>query len=98
MGYWPLGLAEAAKTLGLTALLFAAPLYERLLIDGCWEDWLTLKPLAMVWADWPAWRNFVAVGTLHRLSSVHVPRSWTSAQVSLWGHPLALSFFLPFSL
>lgn len=61
MGYWPLGLLEAATSLFLTALLFAGPLYERLFIDGAWHAWLRLEPLNAVWSDWPSWRNFVAV-------------------------------------
>lgn len=61
MGYWPLGLVEAAWALFLTALLFAAPLYERLVVDGAWEDWMRLEPLSAVWSDWPSWRNLVAV-------------------------------------
>ncbi|CAI6082079.1 unnamed protein product [Clonostachys chloroleuca] len=59
MGYWPLGLRETARSVFLTALLFAAPLYERLLIDGAWEDWLRLEPLISVWNDMPTWRNLV---------------------------------------
>jgi hypothetical protein len=61
MGYWPPGLLDAAASVALTALLFAAPLYERLLIDGYWKDWLRLQPLAGLWSEWPTWRNLVAV-------------------------------------
>ncbi|KYK61909.1 putative CAAX prenyl protease 2 [Drechmeria coniospora] len=60
MGYWPLGLTEAAKALLLTGLLFAGPLYECLLVDGVWTQWLRLEPLRQVWAEWPPWRNMVA--------------------------------------
>lgn len=62
MGYWPVGIVDAAKATVLTALLFAGPLYECLLIDGAWRQWLSrLQPLHMVWTDWPTWRNMVAV-------------------------------------
>jgi prenyl protein peptidase len=61
MGYWPLGLLPAARALLLTAMLFAAPLYETLIVDGAWAQWRTLEPLREVWAEWPVWRNMVAV-------------------------------------
>ncbi|KAH7262673.1 hypothetical protein BKA59DRAFT_36886 [Fusarium tricinctum] len=60
MGYWPLGLFDAARALGLTALLFAGPLYESLVIDGAAHQWLHLEPLRDLWTDWPTWRNLVA--------------------------------------
>lgn len=61
MGYWPIGLVETFSALSLTALLFAGPLYERLLIDGAWQDWVRLQPLSAVWSQWATWRNLVAV-------------------------------------
>jgi prenyl protein peptidase len=65
MGYWPLGLTETLRTCFLTGVLFAAPLYECLVVDGVWREWVDgLRPLRHVWAEWPAWRNFVAVGVL----------------------------------
>ncbi|KAK7429511.1 CAAX prenyl protease [Neonectria magnoliae] len=57
MGYWPPGLGDAARALWLTALLFAGPLYESLVVDGAARQWTTLQPL---WVDWPTWRNMVA--------------------------------------
>ncbi|KAL6864359.1 CaaX prenyl protease [Trichoderma novae-zelandiae] len=61
MGYWPPGLTEALKSCLLTGLLFAAPLYECLVIDGAWREWASgLRPLRDIWAEWPAWRNLVA--------------------------------------
>ncbi|CAM1510309.1 Fc.00g006440.m01.CDS01 [Cosmosporella sp. VM-42] len=60
MGYWPYGLIDALRALFLTALLFAGPLYECLIIDGAWRQWLHLEPLAAIYADWPTWRNMVA--------------------------------------
>ncbi|CAF3454372.1 hypothetical protein SNK03_002981 [Fusarium graminearum] len=60
MGYWPPGLIDAARVLWLTALLFAGPLYESLVIDGTAHQWLRLEPLRDLWTDWPTWRNMVA--------------------------------------
>ncbi|EGR44294.1 CaaX-protease [Trichoderma reesei QM6a] len=61
MGYWPVGLAETLKSCLLTGLLFAAPLYEALVIDGGWREWISgFQPLRDIWAEWPAWRNLVA--------------------------------------
>ncbi|KAJ6441691.1 CaaX-protease [Purpureocillium lavendulum] len=60
MGYWPVGHIEALNALSLTALLFAGPLYECLLIDGLWIQWRRLQPLSHLWTEWPAWRNLVA--------------------------------------
>ncbi|KAI8717932.1 hypothetical protein NCS52_00870600 [Fusarium sp. LHS14.1] len=60
MGYWPVGLVDAARALWLTALLFAGPLYESLFVDGAARQWLHLQPLRDLWTDWPTWRNMVA--------------------------------------
>ncbi|OAQ62274.1 CaaX-protease [Pochonia chlamydosporia 170] len=60
MGYWPIGVSDATKSLLLTGLLFAGPLYECLIIDGVWESWLRLEPLARLQRDWAMWRNMVA--------------------------------------
>ncbi|KAM5353759.1 hypothetical protein ACJ41O_000409 [Fusarium nematophilum] len=56
MGYWPIGLWDAARALWLTALLFAGPLYESLVVDGA----ARLEPLRDIWNDWSIWRNMVA--------------------------------------
>lgn len=61
MGYWPVGLVQTIKAVLLTTLLFAAPLYEALFIDGCWQDWARLQPLKDLWTQWTSWRNYVAV-------------------------------------
>ncbi|KPM36896.1 hypothetical protein AK830_g9678 [Neonectria ditissima] len=60
MGYWPVGLGEASRALWLTALLFAGPLFESLVVDGAARQWTTLQPLKELWVDWPTWRNMVA--------------------------------------
>ncbi|RDA82521.1 hypothetical protein CP532_0883, partial [Ophiocordyceps camponoti-leonardi (nom. inval.)] len=60
MGYWPPGILETAKASLLTALLFAGPIYERLFFEGLWKQWLQLRPLTLLWEDWPTWRNIIA--------------------------------------
>ncbi|KAI0883475.1 uncharacterized protein GGS22DRAFT_31247 [Annulohypoxylon maeteangense] len=60
LGYWPIGLAEAGKSLLLTAILFAGPLYEYLIVDEEWRDWLALRPLSALFTEWTTWRNIVA--------------------------------------
>ncbi|KAI0399036.1 CaaX protease [Xylaria palmicola] len=60
MGYWPLGLPETAKSLLLTAILFSGPLYESLLVDGGWREWMTLEPVSGLFGEWTRWRNIVA--------------------------------------
>lgn len=61
MGYWPIGLPEAAKTLLLTAVLFAGPLYETFIVHGAWRDWLSFQPVSELFNEWTTWRNIVAV-------------------------------------
>ncbi len=68
MGYWPLGLAEAGGSLLLTAILFSGPLYETLLVDGAWRQWLSLQPVSDL-REWIRWRNIIAVRTYSPLSS-----------------------------
>ncbi|KAI0526355.1 CaaX protease [Xylaria bambusicola] len=60
MGYWPLGLAETGRSLLLTAILFSGPLYETLLVDGAWRQWLSLYPVTSLFSKWTRWRNLVA--------------------------------------
>ncbi|OTA60236.1 hypothetical protein K449DRAFT_396186 [Hypoxylon sp. EC38] len=60
MGYWPIGLVETGKCFLLTAVLFAGPLYEYLIVDQGWRDWLALRPLSELFGEWTKWRNIVA--------------------------------------
>ncbi|GKT43789.1 putative calcium-binding protein [Colletotrichum spaethianum] len=82
MGYWPLGILESAACLALTATLFAAPLYEILLIDGVWEDWRAFDPMVRIWTQWTTWRNIVMVC---RISLVALGRSCLKTNVDLKG-------------
>lgn len=61
MGYWPIGLVETAKTLLLTAILFAGPLYETFVVHGAWRDWLSFQPVSELLNEWTTWRNIIAV-------------------------------------
>ncbi|KAH7038010.1 CaaX protease [Microdochium trichocladiopsis] len=60
MGWWPVGLAEAARCLLLTAILFAGPLYESLIVQSGWRDWIALRPVHELFQEWTTWRNIVA--------------------------------------
>ncbi|KAI0476997.1 CaaX protease [Xylaria cf. heliscus] len=60
MGYWPLGLAETGSSLLLTAILFAGPLYETLLVEGAWRRWFSLQPVSSLFTEWITWRNIIA--------------------------------------
>jgi prenyl protein peptidase len=73
MGYWPVGLVPTVKACFLTALLFAAPLFEALVVDGLWQDWARLQPLKDLWSQWTSWRNYVAV-RLHFPSSCYIKK------------------------
>lgn len=61
MGYWPIGLAESAKALLLTAILFVGPLYETFIVYGAWRDWMSLQPITELFNEWTTWRNIIAV-------------------------------------
>ncbi|KAI1334188.1 CaaX protease [Xylariaceae sp. FL0016] len=60
LGYWPLGLVDAVRCLALTAVLFAGPLFETLIVHGAWRHWLSLAPVSVLFAEWTVWRNIVA--------------------------------------
>ncbi|KAJ0116549.1 bi-domain-containing protein [Diaporthe amygdali] len=60
LGYWPVGLAEALKALLLTATLFLGPLFEALVVEDGWRDWVALEPVKEVLREMTAWRNIVA--------------------------------------
>ncbi|EEY22521.1 CAAX prenyl protease [Verticillium alfalfae VaMs.102] len=59
MGYWPLGVTEAASSVLLTAILFSAPLFETLVLDGAWKDLVSTRTIIDVWQSWTTWRNIV---------------------------------------
>ncbi|PHH84120.1 hypothetical protein CDD83_2443 [Cordyceps sp. RAO-2017] len=59
MGIWPVGFNEIVKSLLLTSLLFAGPLFECLVLDGAWRYIWRLNSLKQVWYDHPTWRNII---------------------------------------
>ncbi|KAI1174176.1 CaaX protease [Nemania sp. FL0916] len=60
LGYWPLGIGEAAHAVLLTAILFAGPLYAALIVEGGWRRCLSLESVMEVFTEWTRWRNIVA--------------------------------------
>lgn len=61
MGYFPVGLLEATKSLALTALLFLGPLFEAGVVEGGWRNWIRLRGFNAVVGGWIGYRNMVAV-------------------------------------
>lgn len=61
MGYFPIGVEEAAKTVGLTAILFLGPLFEAGIVEGRWRDWIRLQGLQATYSGWIGYRNMIAV-------------------------------------
>ncbi|KAI4236042.1 MAG: hypothetical protein L6R40_006288 [Gallowayella cf. fulva] len=60
LGWYPIGILEVAKSLLLTALLFAGPLFESASIEGRWKDWIQGQTLHQSLSSWIGWRNYVA--------------------------------------
>lgn len=60
MGWYPIGLLETAKAVGLTAILFLGPLFEAGIVQGGWRDWIRLRGLSTI-SSWIGYRNLVAV-------------------------------------
>jgi len=60
MGWFPIGILEALKSVGLTAILFLGPLFESGIAEGGWRNWIRLRGLNTVISGWIGWRNFVA--------------------------------------
>jgi prenyl protein peptidase len=65
MGYYPLGLDETIKTLLLTAIPFAGPLFEAGIAEGGWRDWIRLRGVNETIRGWIGWRNYVAVSVIY---------------------------------
>ncbi|KAI4175428.1 MAG: hypothetical protein LQ343_001627 [Gyalolechia ehrenbergii] len=60
VGWYPLGILEVVKSLLLTALLFIGPLFERVVIEGRWKDWIRGQTIRESLGSWIGWRNYVA--------------------------------------
>ncbi|RDW89441.1 hypothetical protein BP6252_01473 [Coleophoma cylindrospora] len=60
LGYFPIGIIEAVKTVALTAILFTGPLFEAGIVEGGWRDWIHLRGLDEIISGWIGWRNIIA--------------------------------------
>ncbi|CAG8975138.1 hypothetical protein HYALB_00004437 [Hymenoscyphus albidus] len=59
MGWYPVGIMETVKAVGLTAILFLGPLFEASVVQGGWRDWIRLRGLSTL-SGWIGYRNLVA--------------------------------------
>ncbi|KAJ5752304.1 CAAX amino terminal protease [Penicillium odoratum] len=60
MGWWPISVADIARSLLLTAILFIGPLYERGIVEGEWRFWFRYSKLSESLGGWIGWRNYIA--------------------------------------
>ncbi|KAI9881419.1 MAG: hypothetical protein M1830_003426 [Pleopsidium flavum] len=60
LGWWPIAPLEIAKSLILTTLLFAGPLFEKGFAEGEWKDWIRGRRISETLSSWIGWRNYVA--------------------------------------
>ncbi|KAL8680571.1 MAG: hypothetical protein Q9186_003263 [Xanthomendoza sp. 1 TL-2023] len=60
LGWYPISIIQLAKSLILTAILFAGPLFESAVVEGRWKDWIQGQPLHESLSSWIGWRNYVA--------------------------------------
>ncbi|KAJ5921520.1 hypothetical protein N7466_009846 [Penicillium verhagenii] len=60
MGWWPISVADVARSLLLTAILFLGPLYERGIVEGEWRSWFRYSKLSESLGGWIGWRNYIA--------------------------------------
>lgn len=65
LGVWPIGTLEILRSLLLTAILFAGPLFERGIAQGEWKAWLRGEGLVECLRSWIGFRNYVAVSQSH---------------------------------
>lgn len=59
MGYIPVGIAETLKSLALTSILYAGPIFEKGFVLDEWKDWVRLRGVQTVLGSWIGWRNYV---------------------------------------
>ncbi|KAG8532045.1 uncharacterized protein KY384_003682 [Bacidia gigantensis] len=60
LGLYPINLFSILKTLFLTALLFAGPLFEKGVAEGGHREWLNGRLLQETLSSWIGWRNYIA--------------------------------------
>lgn len=61
LGWWPVGVLDIFRSLLLTVILFAGPLFERGIVEGEWRVWFRRSKLSESLGGWIGWRNYVAV-------------------------------------
>jgi prenyl protein peptidase len=69
MGFFPLGLVEAGKSVLLTCILFLGPLFEAAIVEGAWRDWIRLRGFSELFGSWIGYRNIVAVSPPSNISA-----------------------------
>ncbi|KAL8787870.1 MAG: hypothetical protein Q9195_007563 [Heterodermia aff. obscurata] len=60
LGWYPISVPEIARSLLLTGLLFAGPLFEKGVVESGWREWIRGGSLHETLSSWIGWRNFVA--------------------------------------
>ncbi|PYH97507.1 prenyl protein protease [Aspergillus ellipticus CBS 707.79] len=60
LGWWPVSLVDIFRSLLLTAILFAGPLFERGIAEGEWREWIRGGRVTSALRSWIGWRNYVA--------------------------------------
>ncbi|MCJ1227057.1 hypothetical protein MMC12_003712 [Toensbergia leucococca] len=60
LGWYPVGVFEIAKSLLLTSLLFAGPIFEKGVVEERWRDWIRGRSLHESLSSWIGWRNYIA--------------------------------------
>ncbi|PYH49668.1 CAAX prenyl protease RCE1 [Aspergillus saccharolyticus JOP 1030-1] len=60
LGWWPVSFTDIFRSLILTAILFAGPLFERGIAEGEWREWVHGSRITASLRSWIGWRNYVA--------------------------------------
>ena len=60
LGIYPISPLAIGRSILLTALLFAGPLFEKAITDSGWRSWVQGRELYETLKSWIGWRNFVA--------------------------------------
>lgn len=59
LGVYPISAIAVSKSILLTSLLFAGPLFEKAVIEEGWRRWLKGTDLHETLSSWIGWRNYV---------------------------------------
>ena len=60
LGVYPVNVVAVIKSLLLTGLLFAGPIFEKALPEEGWRRWIQGNELHETLSSWIGWRNYVA--------------------------------------